>query len=227
MVGFGTSGFNFGVSLNANGQVGTFVYAASIGAGYNSGVSSLGENLGSSNFYNASGFAGYNDGNQSFGAGYAYSSFGGKAGQDVGALTLQFNDVTIRVDNDLFARGNSDKYRTGGAYMSIKVNEDLTVAFGVSMLTGDGTEEKNIDGRDYYLNSEELMPNVRGGIFHAGIVYKGEAYMMGWNSEKTLHSVQNKIHDHPWVNSPYFQNLNLKSKMYSYYGGHHKNYLFY
>jgi len=227
MVGFGTSGFNFGVNLNANGQVGTFVYAVSAGAGYNSGVSSLGENLGESSFYNASVF-GYDE-EKGFGAGYAYNSFGGKAGQNIGAITLQFNDVMIRVDNDIFAPGNSDKYRTGGGYISYKVNEDLTLAFGLSMLTGDGTKEyeQTIDGKRFYFNSEEILGKVRGGIFHVGVVYKGEAYMIGLNSEKILHSVQNKIHDHKWIQSPYFENLNLKSKIYSYYGGHHRNYLFY
>jgi RHS repeat-associated protein len=229
MVGFGTSGFNFAVNIDANGKVGTFVYAVGVGAGYSSGVSSLDQNLGESNFYNVGGFAGYNDGDLKFGGGYAYSNFGGKAAQNVGAYTIQFNDIMIRLDNDLFAPKNSDKYRTGGGYISYKVNEDLTLAFGVSMLTGDGTleYEQRIDGKRFYFNSEEIFGNVRGGIFHVGLVYKGEAYMMGWNSEKTLHSVQNKIHDHKWVLSPYFENLNLKSRIYSYYGGHHRNYLFY
>ncbi|MBI9038271.1 MAG: hypothetical protein JEY97_09080 [Bacteroidales bacterium] len=60
MVGFGTSGFNFGSSLNAGGQIGDFAFSASFGVGYNSGVSSLGESGGGSWFRNTGGFVGWN-----------------------------------------------------------------------------------------------------------------------------------------------------------------------
>ncbi len=230
MVGFGTSGFNFGVNLNANGQVGTIVYAASVGAGYTSGVSSLGENVGGSNFYNAGGFAGYTNGTSTYGAGYSYNSFTGNSSQGIGAITLQLDRLSIRFDEDWKIGDTEDRFRTGGLLLTYKVNDDITLAFGGSMLTGDGNKDWSGDGngqknKGYYDNCDEIMPNLRGGIMYGGIVYKGQSYFIGHNSENRLHKIQNFIHDRS--DSPYYEDRMLRSRVYGHAGGYHNNFLYY
>jgi hypothetical protein len=230
MIGFGSSGFNVGGSLNASGQVGDFVFAGSIGAGYNSGVSSLGESGGGNGYWNGGGFLGYNDGHANYGGGYSYNFFGGKTAQGVGAITAQVGDFSFRFDEDNFGDGG-DRYRTGGVLMTYKVNNDLTLAFGGSMMTGMAEgKETSLEGNPNLLVNNMYTDEdykLRGGTMYGGFIYKGQAYFGGNNSEKRLHDVQNFIHRRKWILSPYFPDLKYKSKIYSYYGGYHRNYLYY
>jgi RHS repeat-associated protein len=227
MVGFGSSGFNFGGSLNASGQIGDFAYSTGVGAGYNSGVSSLGEGVGGSGFWNAGGFAGWNDGHASYGAGYSYNSFGGKTAQGVGAITAQIGDFSLRIDEDYIGDG-FDRYRTGGALATYKVNNDFTIAFGGSMMTGMAGDKiaggnPNVENGLYTDEDYKL----RGGTMYGGVNFKGQSYFAGNNSEKRLHNIQNWIHRNVTKTSPYFPDLGFQSKIYSYYGGYNPYYLFY
>jgi len=239
MVGFGSHGFNFGANLNASGQAGDFAYAVSIGAGYNSGMSSLGESAGSSGFWNGGGFVGYNDGHANYGLGYSYNSFGGKTGQGVGAATMQIGDFAFRFDEDWAPLGDGeDRFRTGGALLTYKINDDITLAFGGSMMTGDGEGSTLQEGNPNpdpsgegivgtWNPEDEKMTTLRGGTIYGGVVYKGQSYFKGNNSEKRLHSIQNWIHRKVAITTPYFFNHRLQSSSYNYYGGFHQNYLFY
>lgn len=237
MVGFGSHGFNFGANLNASGQFNDFAFSASFGAGFNSGMSSLGESAGSSSFINGGGFVGYNDGHANYGLGYSYNSFGGKTNQGVGAATMQIGDFAFRFDEDWAPLGDGeDRFRTGGALFTYKVNNDLTLAFGGSMITGDGEGKALAEGNSTtnpetgraagtWDPTQEFMTKLRGGTMYGGVVYKGQSYFAGNNSEKRLHQIQNFIHRK--VGTPYFYDHHLSSRSYGYYGGFHSNYLFY
>ena len=238
MVGFGSHGFNFGANLNASGQVGDLAYSACIGAGYNSGMSSLGESAGSSSFWNGGGFVGYNDGHANYGLGYSYNSFGGNTGQGVGAVTAQIGDFAFRFDEDWGIGDREDRYRTGGALATYKVSGDLTLAFGGSMITGDGeggtlqegnpNPDPSGEGMVGTWNPEdEKMTYLRGGTMYGGVIYKGQSYFAGNNSEKRLHSIQNWIHKNVAITTPYFYDHGLQSRSFGYYGGFNSNYLFY
>lgn len=237
MVGFGSHGFNFGANLNASGQSGDFAYSASIGVGFNSGMNSLGESAGSSGFWNGGGFGGCNDGHSNYGLGYSYNSFGGKTGQGVGAATLQIGDFAFRFDEDWSPLGDGeDRFRTGGALFTFKLSNSLTLAFGGSMITGDAGGTALPEGNPTinpetqkpagtWDPSQEYMTKLRGGTMYGGVIYNGQSYFAGNNSEKRLHQIQNFIHKN--VGTPYFYDHQLSSRSYGYYGGFHSNYLFY
>jgi|688.fasta_scaffold898292_2 hypothetical protein len=65
------------------------------------------------------------------------------------------------------------------------------------------------------------------GIVYGGIIYKNQAFFGGYNSEKTLHKVQNAIHDTNLIRSPHFYDFNYKSSSYGYFGRYNSNYLYY
>ena len=227
-IGYVSSGFSSGISFNASGQFGDFAYSASAGFGSNQGASSLGEAMGASNFWNAGGFAGYNDGSYTYGAGYSINSFDGKGAQKVGAITIQVGQFGLRIDEDWFY--GTDESRTGGVLATFQANKQYTFALGMSMITGRG-----VQGSESKLNStdirgtytDEVNPNLRGGIFYGGFIHNGQTTFYGHNSENRLHKRQNQIHNLESINTPYFPDRGLKSKAYSYSGSFHSNYLFY
>ncbi len=84
-----------------------------------------------------------------------------------------------------------------------------------------------------YKPGDENLSGIRGGSMYGGIIYKGQSFFMGHNSEKRLHAVQNWIHDGnlkfvggPSV-VPYFQDMGYNSKMYFYQGVYDWKYLYY
>ncbi len=234
MIGMGSSGLNFGASLNVGGRVGNLSYAASIGAGFNSGMSSLGDAASGSYYWNGGGFLGYNHGSALYGAGYSYNSFfGGKTDQGVGAVHAQIGGFAARFDEDFLGDGG-DRYRTGGLLLSYKVGKNVTLAFGGSMTTGNAIKTGNspIDycttcGPNGTWSNEDI--NLRGGTMYGGIVYKGQSSFYGSNKESRLHKIQNYIHKSRLLNlgTPYFQDLGYRNSSYFYSGSYHKLYLFY
>ncbi len=233
MIGFGTSGFNLGASISASGKIGDFAWGLSASGGFNSGMSSLGESAGGSWFGNVGGFAGYNDGHANYGIGLSSNFFSGKTAQQVGAITLQIGDFGLRIDEDFFPviSDGGDRYRTGGLLATYKVNEDVTLAFGGSMITGQpgdrdfGGNPNSPDGKGMYCSEGELHCNIRGGTMFGGVVYKGQSYFAGDNRETRLQKNQRGIHSK--MTTPYFTDMKLGQRFYSYFGSYHPNYLFY
>lgn len=233
MFGMGTSGMNFGASVNASGTIGELSYGTSIGGGFNEGISSLGDKAGSSLFYNFGGYGSLRAGNTPISLGYSWNSFtGGATNQGVGALTLRVGDFSLRIDEDFGIGDWEDRYRTGGMIATYRVNNDVTLALGSSMLTGDADfNQRRYEEGGYewgtYDNCAEKGHNLRAGTLYGGVIYKGQAYFMGHNSEKRLHSVQNWIHRNLTKNSAYFEDRAFRSRSYSYFGGYHASYLYY
>ena len=228
-IGLGSSGLSLGGSLNASGKIGDFVYSASLGAGYNSGMSSLGDAVGGSGYWNAGGMIGIG----AYAAGYSYNSFfGGRTDQGVGAVYGQIGRFGFRFDEDYLGDGY-DRYRTGGLLMTYKVNDDVTLALGGSMMTGmHGGKSTAIHGdglgpNGTYDNCREDLYNLRGGTLYGGLIYKGQSYFYGHNSEKRLHTIQNWIHRNITKTSPYYEDRMFRSRAYSYYGSYHPFYLNY
>lgn len=229
-IGYGTSGFASGISLNASAQIGDVVYSASVGFGSNQGASSLGEAMGASNFWNAGGFIGYNDGHANYGFGYSFSSYDGNMPQKTGSLTVQAGDFGFQFINDIFH--GTDQGRTAGIQMSYKVNDEITWVGGLSMMTGQANG-KGIKGGNPNMDlgmhnpSTERMPTLRSGVLYGGTVYKGQANFYGHNSERRLHGVQNTVHrSWPIYDTEYFPDRNLAPKSYTFSGSYHSNYLF-
>jgi RHS repeat-associated protein len=236
MIGFGKHGFNVGFAFDMQSTLGTKSNVFSLGGGYNSGMNSLGCAVGSSPYINTSAFAGYYDGHSSYGIGYGWKLYGGKTGQGEGVLTAQIGDFAMRFDEDWSSLGyGKDRYRTAGLLLTYKYDEDITFAFGRSMITGDGerdvingnkTNNPDTGNPTGTWNPEtERMTKLRGGMLYEGVVYKGASYFIGHNSEKYTHNIPNAIHKK--FGTPYFYDHNLPSKMFSYYGGFNNNYLNY
>jgi RHS repeat-associated protein len=242
MVGFGSSGFTAGGSYNfsyvdENGLAISWGY----GFGYSTGVSTLGDKVGGSYYQNSSYFVGYNDGHANYGLGYSYNSFTGKTAQGVGAVTIQVGDFGMRIDEDAYIGDDKDRSRTGGMLATYKASDDLTLAFGASMMTGEafGEDDHTQGNPNYYpkghsmegqmvgTHQNEKNPNLRSGVFYAGAIYKGQATFFGDNRESRLHSIQNYIHKNMVHYTPYFADRGLSSKPYFYSGSFHSSYLFY
>jgi RHS repeat-associated protein len=227
-VGLGSSGLSTGLNLNFSGQIGDFVYSASAGYGNNSGASSLGESMGSSNYWNAGGFIGINDGHANYGLGYSYNSFSGNMAQGVGSINLQAGDFGFSFINDLLGDGK-DRGRTAAVQMSYNIN-GLKLVAGLSMMTGEenGSVVGGNPNVDKGMYTEGKMKYLRSGAFYGGLVHKGQSYFAGDNSEKRLHSVQDRVHRNwPIIDSPYFPDRGLPSKAYTYTGSYHPNYLYF
>ena len=147
---------------------------------------------------------------------------------------MQIGDFSLRFDED-FIGDTRDRYRTGGLLMTYRINSDMSVALGGSMMTGmsngermDGGNPNAVDGKGFYDNCGEDLYNLRGGTIYGGLIYKGQGYFFGHNSEKRLHKVQNFIHvKSPYKTLPYFEDRMFRSRTYSYYGSHHPLYLYY
>jgi RHS repeat-associated protein len=239
MIAFGSSGYTAGYFLNIAGRSRSLSYGLSVGYGFNSGVNDLGKNnLGEALYTNIGGYAGCFDGHSLYGFGLSSTSYDGNLSQKVGNITAFIGDFNLQINEDFFhgIGDNKDRFRTGGGLISYKLNNDITIMVGAGMLTG---EMENLDNKDRtstsynaagkkivtYLSSKELYPNLRGGLFFAGCVYKGNAYLAGLNSEQILHKFQNFIHD--ILHYPHFADKSLYSRVFKFVGGLNGNYLIY
>jgi RHS repeat-associated protein len=233
LIGLGTSGLTAGASINASGRSGNFAWALSASMGNNAGMSSLGEAAGSSNYWNFGAFASYNN----YGLGVSSNKFDGNTAQRIAAFTAQIGDFSFRLDEDFFKLGGlgdgKDRYRTGGVLMTYRINDDVTLAFGGSMMTGEpgkrkeGGNPNSAGGLGFYDSNDERCSDIRGGTMFGGVIYKGQSYFGGHNSEKRLHGFQDWIHQNLTKYTPFFEDRKLPSRGYSYYGSYHPNYLLY
>ena len=88
---------------------------------------------------------------------------------------------------------------------------------------GNGTYDPDFEGPTQF----------RGGALYGGIIYRGNAYFVGVNNEKVLHTVQNGIHNALTLltkgeqRPSYFADMNNCSKTWSYFGNYGVNSLVY
>ena len=86
------------------------------------------------------------------------------------------------------------------------------LAFGGSIMTGMaiGDDRHSDEGNPnlYYNMHDKEDYKIRGGTMYGGIIYKGQSYFIGHNSEKKLHDIQNSIHrSWPIWDTTYFPDL--------------------
>jgi RHS repeat-associated protein len=197
---------SIGFSIGAGYSDGDFSIGASYGFGYSMGTNDLSGNFqkDSKGYYNTyGGNIGFVKHGTYYGGSYAYNSRGGKAHQGIGIIGVQAGDINIRIDEDFFGDGK-DRFYTGGGTLTYKIDNNISLAFGLGMITGEkgGYKEETAHYRWFGKIKEKLVTNpdketpsaYRGGVYYGGIIYKGIAYFAGKNSEKTLHNVQNFIH---------------------------------
>jgi len=228
MFGYGSSGATFGLAVDAEATVDNFTFGFRQGFGYNRGLSDLSGKAGA-HYYSFTGLdAEVVLKSTSYGIGVSRSNFmGGNTDQGVAAVRIQIGDFSARLDED-FIWDHEDRYRTGGLLLTYKLNKDITLAFGGSMLTGDANSSYDSGGGVMVYNPNDEEEQNRGGIMYGGVIYKNQAYFIGHNSERRLHRIQNWIHK-DWFDPdiPFFEDLNYRSKAYGYYGTYNRNYLYY
>jgi RHS repeat-associated protein len=219
-----------GISLNAGYSDGNFSIGFSYGFGESSGTNDLSGGFKSAtagSYTTIGGNIGFVAKSTYYGASYGYNKTGGKASQGIANIGLQFGDFGLRIDED-FLGDKGDRFRTGGGTATYRINDDVTLAFGLGMVTGEANG-KLADGpgpNGTYDASRETPGAFRGGALYGGVIYKGFAYMAGINSERVLHGVQNWIHRN-LVTTAYFQDLHYKTQLWSYFGNYNNYSLIY
>ena len=70
--------------------------------------------------------------------GYSYNLYFNriKTTQQTGTIALQFRDVSIITENDLLARPELDRFRTGGVLVQYQYRDQLQIAINCTMWTG-------------------------------------------------------------------------------------------
>ncbi len=227
--GFGSSGATMGIGVDVNYSDGIWNSGISANFGLNEGMGDLTGKAGGSAYKNFGVKWNYDIKGEKWGMNYSENTFfGGNTNQGVGAIGLQLWKFSIRVDEDFIWDGG-DRFRTGGLLLTGKINNNLSLAFGGSMITGqaDNTKVWREDGcgpNGTYAADHEYG-GFRGGIVYGGIIYKQQAYFGGINNDQILHGVQNWIHR--GLGNSYFENHHLPAQSYGYYGTYNPYYLYY
>jgi hypothetical protein len=227
---FSTSGFGLDFSVGA--FVGDVHLSTGFGVGANTGTADLSKQYraASKGTYKYASFGlGVMIDNAYYGGSYGLNGSTGPAGQGIGYFGLQIGDFGLRIDEDYFGDGG-DRWKTGGGTATYRINRDVTLGFGLAMLTGQQNgfrPERAPTGKFITASGLETPGAFRGGAIYGGVVYKGRASFLGYNSDKILHGVQNFIHDKIVNTDYYFENLGLKPRLWSYFGSYSVNSLVY
>jgi hypothetical protein len=131
-----------------------------------------------------------------------------------------------------------DRWRTGGFTATYRVNDNVTLAAGVAMVTGQKKEfypKSNPNDKSLTIANTETPHAYRSGVLYGGVIHKGRASFVGYNSERFLHGknndnrgIQNKIHYSRLFSTPWlFEYRGLPSRILSYFGNYSNNSLVY
>src|SRR5690606_38392314 len=116
-------------------------YGFGVGVGSSTRVNDLAGNSSSFQFFNYGVSAGFTANSTYYGASWSQNwYYGGNSNQGVGAIGLQFGDFGFRLDEDFLWDGG-DRHRTGGMLATYRLNDNVTLAFGASMMTGQADEK--------------------------------------------------------------------------------------
>ncbi|HZG01020.1 MAG TPA: polymorphic toxin type 23 domain-containing protein [Chitinophagales bacterium] len=145
-----------------------------------------------------------------YAVGYAYNVYldQRRTSQVTGSVNVRLSKIEVGIDNDLFARGYYDRYRTGALRIGYA---DSNVHTGVQLIlwTGQHSGKRVVDslypGPYGYMDlTEGKHGRYSNGIVSAFAQYRaGSATAMaavGVDAEQIRHAVQNKfMHDMPFV----------------------------
>jgi hypothetical protein len=159
-----------------------------------------------------------------YAAGYSYNVYldTRRTSQVTGTVNMQLNKILLSIENDIFARGYYDRYRTGALRIGY-VDSNVYAGLQLSMWTGQHTGQRVIDstypGRYGYMNLED---GKYGGYSH-GILsafvqhragYATATAAGGIDAEQIRHAVQNKfLHDMPFIPKKWIKHPNAHIPM--------------
>jgi Bacterial toxin 23 len=170
--------------------------------------------------------------------GYAFNYYLNriKTSQATGTLTLQFGKFQIICEDDLFAGGIRDEFRTGSILAQYR---DKNFQYGINFFTGwTGKRGKHVDDPDYpsrngYMEmSHSLYGNVSAGLFSVQIQYAapyGQIIQgnIGIDAERVRNFFQNELvhrlffspKNGRWRGGPDLPMIDSEGKMYLYKNG--------
>jgi hypothetical protein len=217
-----TAGAGFIQSGFISGSVGYEIndFDFSIGASY--GSSTLNMN-GTRSLGGGAVFGGIKYSGDDWSIGYSYSQFTGSHNQGVGSLSGSYKDWSLRIDNDIFAWGGEDRWRTSAIEIGFK-----EFALGTNILTNDPKGE----GSTIDLNGRNLRgkKNKHGnGAWDNGQVYHAPLYIshrsgnrvsrIGFSNPMVQDRTQNFIHKNFGFGNFGFGYQNFYNKYDNFTGG--------
>jgi hypothetical protein len=155
---------------------------------------------------------------------YSYNFWRNKihTSQVTGIIAFQFNHFSIISENDLFAKPQLDRFRTG-AFLIQYQDKNLQYAVNCTMWTGQmgsGIRNDSVFPKPGYLSSDNgVYSTLSHGLLSVQVKWANEygQYIQanaGIDAEKVRNTVQNKIiHDMPFVPSKWNKAQNLHIPM--------------
>lgn len=146
-----------------------------------------------------------------FAMGYNFIFYNDNKGtsQTSGGIALHLKHVSIYHENDVFAGGAKDRFRTAHLYLSYR-NKEYKLGTGVRLWTGEtaGAWRQNVDNEDMP-NGCKILEDLPYGNTSHGIAYASFIYQLpyqqdihlrlGADSEQIRHIVQNKMIHDLWI----------------------------
>jgi hypothetical protein len=195
---------------------------------YNEAVMSLGTVIAYGNkqkYYNPFLSSVSNQTKHRYSVGYSYNAYFNKikTKQTTGTFALQFGDISLIGENDLFARPKWDKFRTGAFLVQYQYRNIFQAAVNCTMWTGKMGNEcrnnKEFPHIGYIDTTGGLYTNYSHGLlsaqFKLNAGYGQNAQLnLGVDAEQVRNAVQNRlIHDLIFIPRKWFTPINCHIPM--------------
>lgn len=176
---FGSHGLSGG--LSARFRSGNFT----LGVGFNAGGNNAGWSVG----------GGWDDGKTGFS--YSFNHFSGAKSQNTGTFGFRSGDISASWENDLFATGRKDRWRTNGIGVSYGLKNGSSISIGTRWMTGEDID-KTIYGKTMRFPDEHIEnPNTlhREGIFYGSYSNSnGISTSLGIDNERWRYGFHKLVH---------------------------------
>ena len=145
-----------------------------------------------------------------YAAGYSYNVYldTRKTSQVTGSINMQLDKIMLSIENDIFARGYYDRYRTGAlriGYVDSNVYAGLQLSMWTGQHNGHRIHDSTYPGPNGYMNlSDGRYGSYSHGILSAFVQHRAgyatAAAAIGVDADQIRHAVQNKVlHDMPFI----------------------------
>jgi hypothetical protein len=143
--------------------------------------------------------------------GYSYNIYFNKIGttQQTGTIALQFGKVSIISENDIFARPELDRFRTGGVLVQYQYSNQYQLAINCTMWTGQMGNRITTDTSFPFIGYMDTTNGVYTNYSHGMLSGQCKAVLnygqnvqanLGIDAEQVRNFIQNRlIHDMPFL----------------------------
>lgn len=229
-MGLTLQGYYFYDFIQINAEVRAYHNLKNLGPAfeYNEAVTSLGAVLaygGKQTYYNPFLSSVSNQTKRAYSIGYSYNIYFNKIRTDqrTGIIALQFGDVSIISENDLYAHPLKDRFRTGAFLVQYQYKDYFQVAVNCTLWTGKmGTEcrgDTNFPYIGYIDTTGGLYTRYSHGLlsaqFKMNMTHGQNAQLnLGIDAEQVRNAIQNRlIHDMIIIPRKWFTPINCHIPM--------------